>query len=152
MVCSYRLSIVTISLSLMAAICNANSRAQTPFWGKGEGVGCQRWCYSISNGRFVRKNRRPKPISRYFEKPIPKPIPTFEKTDQKTENRYRLKKTDTDPALNTSGERHRPMKQMNIGSTISYAMTESNLKVVGPIVRTMAVLFFLNLAVIHKIY
>ena len=35
MVCSYRLSIVTISLSLMAAICNANSRAQTPFGGKG---------------------------------------------------------------------------------------------------------------------
>ena len=32
-VCSYRLSIVTISLSLMAAICN--SRAQTPFGGKG---------------------------------------------------------------------------------------------------------------------
>jgi len=40
----------------------------------------------------VRKNRKPKPISRYFEKPIPTPIPTFEKTDQKNENRYRLKK------------------------------------------------------------
>jgi len=34
-VCSYRLSIVTISLSLMAAICNANSRAQTPFGERG---------------------------------------------------------------------------------------------------------------------
>ena len=34
MVVSYRLSIVIISLSLMAAICNANSRAQTPFGGK----------------------------------------------------------------------------------------------------------------------
>ena len=81
MVCSYRLSIATISLSLMAAICNANSRAHNPIRGKGEGVGCQRWCYSISNCRFVRKNRKPKPISRYFEKP--KLIPTFEKPTKK---------------------------------------------------------------------
>ena len=35
MVCSYRLSIVTISLYLMAAICKANSRAQPPFREKG---------------------------------------------------------------------------------------------------------------------
>jgi len=33
------LSIVTISLSLMAAICNANSRAQTPFGEKGRAQG-----------------------------------------------------------------------------------------------------------------
>ena len=38
---------------------------------------------------------KPKPISRYFEKPIPKPIPTFEKptkkpkTDTDLKNRYR---------------------------------------------------------------
>jgi len=48
---------------------------------------------------FDKQVRAEKPISQYFEKPTPKPIPTFEKTDQKNENRYRLKKTDTDPAL-----------------------------------------------------
>ena len=43
----------------------------------------------------MRKTRKPKPISRYFEKPIPKPLPTFEKpttkpkTDTDFKNRYR---------------------------------------------------------------
>ena len=45
----------------------------------------------------MRKNRKPKPISRYFEKPIPKPIPTFEKPTKKPktdlQNRYRPSST-----------------------------------------------------------
>jgi len=60
---------------------------ETPFPILGEGEGTE----------------KPKPISRYFEKPIPKPIPTFEKTDQKP-------KTDTDPAL-VAARRESDLKQ-----------------------------------------
>ena len=71
---------------------NLQFEGPNPIRGKGESVGCQRWCYSISNGRFVQKNEN---RNRYRD--ILK---------NRYRNRYRLlkkptkkTKTDTDPAL-----------------------------------------------------
>ena len=58
-----RLSIVTMSLAVTAWPQTAMQIFGTPFPILGEGEGTE----------------KPKPISQYFEKPIPKPIPTFKK-------------------------------------------------------------------------
>jgi len=91
----------------MAAICNANSRAQTPFVGKGRAYGVSdgviRQAMVGSRGKTENRNRyRDILKNRYRNR-----YRLLKKTDQKT-------KTDTDPALD--GRQHTIGRLWEIGN------------------------------------